>query len=172
MKDNETFHKAAEAQLGTVGVAMTTSVVTLTPEMGAAEAARLLSEAGVAGGPVVEAGAVVGVITLRDLLEREGHAPQTTGPFLRGERHLAALTVSDVMTREVFTARTDWPLTRAITLMDEAGVNRLPVLDEHGRPVGILARDDVLRAVARVLRESEAAEAIAAAKERTRIPPD
>jgi CBS domain-containing membrane protein len=172
MGDNGTFHGVAEAACGTVGDAMTTSVVTLTRAMRASDAARALSDAGVAGGPVVEGGVVVGIITLRDLLEREGSAQQSTGPFLRGERRLVNLTVGDTMTREVFTARTDWPLTRAITLMDEARVNRLPVLDAGGRPVGILARDDVLRAVARALRESEAAEAAAAARERTRIEPD
>ena len=30
-----------------------------------------------------------------------------------------------------------------------AGVNRLPVVDPAGRPLGVLTRDDVLRAVAR-----------------------
>jgi CBS domain-containing protein len=33
-------------------------------------------------------------------------------------------------------------------LMVDRGVNRLPVIDEAGRVVGILTRDDVLRTVA------------------------
>lgn len=142
-----------EDLFGTVGEAMTTKVVAVEPGMRASDAALRLSEASVAGAPVVEDGSVVGVITLRDLLQREGHtAAQTTGPFLRGERHLGNLTVADVMTKDVVTARTDWPLARAITLMDDAHVNRLPVLDDRDRPAGILARDDVLRAVAKGLR--------------------
>jgi CBS domain-containing protein len=32
--------------------------------------------------------------------------------------------------------------------MVDHGVNRLPVVDQAGRPLGILTRDDVLRAVA------------------------
>ena len=143
---------------GTVGEAMTTQVVTVEPGLHASDAALLLADAGVAGAPVVQEGRVVGVITLRDLLQREGHtAAQITGPFLRGERHLGNLTVADVMTKEVVSARTAWPLTRAITLMDDARVSRLPVLDDRDRPVGILARDDVLRAVAKGLRTALAA---------------
>ncbi|MBI2238353.1 MAG: CBS domain-containing protein [Actinobacteria bacterium] len=158
MEQAETFHgRAGGANLdelfGTIGDAMTRNVVALEPKMKANDAALMLGEAGVAGGPVIRKGQVVGVVTLRDLLRREGHTtPQTTGPFLRGERHLTDLTVEDVMTKDVVTARADWPLTRAILVMDEAQVNRLPVLDAHGRPVGILAREDVMRAVAGAIR--------------------
>ena len=52
------------------------------------------------------------------------------------------------MTHQPATARANWPLIRAATLMVELGVNRLPVLDDNGRAIGILARDDILRALA------------------------
>jgi predicted transcriptional regulator len=152
--DHDAFQREAESRFGTVGAAMTANVLTFEPETRASDAALQLAAAGVAGAPVLESGRVVGVLTLRDLLEREGHtASQMSGPFLRGERHLANLKVADVMTKEVVTAREEWPLTRAIEVMDAAGVSRLPVVDEADRSVGILARDDVLRAVARALRE-------------------
>ena len=155
--DHEAFYGESEQRFGTVGDAMTRRVWTFEPEMRASDAALRLATEGIAGGPVVESGRVVGVLTLRDLLEREGHvSTQTTGPFLRGERHLANLTVADVMTREVVTVRASDPLTHAIELMDAAGVNRLPVVDAEDRPVGILARDDVLHAIARALRPPEA----------------
>lgn len=151
--EHDDFCREAEERFGTVGRAMTRKVITLEPDMRASDAAMRLAAEGVAGAPVVDGGAVIGILTLRDLLEREGHTTtQTTGPFLRAERHLAKLTVAEVMTRNVVTAEADWPLTRAILVMDEAGVNRLPVVDERGRPVGILARDDVLRAIAAALR--------------------
>jgi CBS domain-containing protein len=35
--------------------------------------------------------------------------------------------------------------------MDQVGINRVPVVDTLGRPVGILTRDDVLRVLARRL---------------------
>jgi len=154
--DDEAFRREVGRRFGSVGEAMTRRVLTFEPGMRASDAALRLAAEGIAGGPVVEGGRVVGVLTLRDLLEREGHvAAQTSGPFLRGERHLAKLTVRDVMTAEVVTVRAGDPLVRAIELMDRAGVNRLPVVDEQERPVGILARDDVLRRVAAALRPPE-----------------
>jgi CBS domain-containing protein len=50
--------------------------------------------------------------------------------------------------------------------MEDAGVNRIPVVDGDGRPVGILTRDDVLRALARRVRQA------APATRRPRIEPD
>ena len=151
--DPDAFRQEADALFGTVGQAMTANVLTLDPRMRASDAALRLSSEGVAGAPVVDRGVVVGVVTLRDLLEREGHlAPQTSGPFLRGERHLANLTVTDVMTRDVVTIGRDRTLLRAIDLMDAARVNRLPVVDDADRPVGIIARDDVIHAIALAVR--------------------
>ena len=57
------------------------------------------------------------------------------------------------MTAEPITARTNAPLTDAVLFMDQAGVNRIPVVDSDGRPVGILTRDDVLSELARRLRQ-------------------
>ena len=71
------------------------------------------------------------------------------------------------MTRDVVVASTDWPLTRAIEAMDAAGVNRLPVEDERGRPVGIVARDDVLGTIAQALRKTGAEHPGAPRVERT-----
>jgi CBS domain-containing protein len=152
--DKDVFRRNAEEVFGTVGAAMTANVLTFEPDMRASDAALRLGCEGVAGAPVLKDRRVVGIITLRDLLEREGHAaPQTSGPFLRGERHLASLTVADVMTLHVVTVRATDPLVRAIGLMDAVRVNRLPVVDDDERSVGILTRDDVIRVIARAVRE-------------------
>jgi CBS domain-containing protein len=141
--------------LGTVAEVMTSDVVAVAPEVSAAEAVMLFERAGVAGGPVVEGEQVVGVVTVRDLVQRGGRA-QATGPFLRPPRGQPEWTVRDVMTRGVVAARPFWPVIEAALVMDEVRVNRLPVVDEAGRAVGILARDDVLRALARAIRGGEA----------------
>jgi CBS domain-containing protein len=49
------------------------------------------------------------------------------------------------MTGDPLTARPDWPLLGAIQTMVDSGANRLPVVDQNGRPLGLLTRDDVLR---------------------------
>lgn len=144
-------HHTLDRLLGTVGDAMQPEVLVLDLDTPADVAARRLERAGVSGAPVVRRGQVVGVVTLRDLFDAiaiEDQAARTTGPFLRHEHQLASYRVGKLMTHQPATALARWPLTRAVTLMVELGVNRLPVLDDDGRPIGILARDDILRAVA------------------------
>ncbi len=142
----------AEA-LGTVGAAMERGVLTVPEDVPATEAAIELARARVGGAPVVRAGRVVGVVSAADLYEKTGHThAQTQGPFLRAERHLAGFRVADVMTRDPVTVRAATPLADAVRVMEEAGVNRLPVVDERDRPIGILARDDVLHALVRAVR--------------------
>jgi CBS domain-containing protein len=53
--------------------------------------------------------------------------------------------IRDLMTTDVVTARVDTPLARLIDLMLTTGVSGLPVVDEDGRLVGIVAQRDVLR---------------------------
>jgi CBS domain-containing protein len=155
--------------LGTVEEAMTAKVLAVAADTPADVAARRLEQAAVSGAPVVDRGLVVGVVTLRDLIApalTTGASVQTTGPFLRHEHHLAAYRVRELMTGEPVTARADWPLARVVVAMEEAGVNRVPVVDGDGRPVGILTRDDVLRALARRVRRDPPA------ARRSQIEPD
>jgi CBS domain-containing protein len=53
------------------------------------------------------------------------------------------------MSSEPVTAPPDCSLVQAVRTMIRHGVNRLPVVDQAGRPIGVLTRDDVLGAVAR-----------------------
>jgi predicted transcriptional regulator len=137
--------------LGTVGEAMTRDVVLLVADMTVAMALRRLDEKGISGAPVVERGRVVGVITQRDLLVPTLlDDPAGFAALVLARRHsrLDGLRVSDLMSDEPVTAEPDWPLVRAVQTMIIQGVNRLPVVDNAGRSLGVLTRDDVLGAVA------------------------
>ena len=143
-----------EDLLGTVGEAMTSQVVSVQVDTPADLALRHLERAQVSGAPVLDGGRVAGVVTLRDLLTPDlaGSPAQPGGPFHRHEHHLTTWRVRDLMTTEPITAGTDWSLARAVSAMNQLGINRVPVVDPAGRPVGILTRDDVLRALARRIR--------------------
>jgi len=89
---DDTSGKDHRVELGLVRDSMTKSVVTLRPEQSLDDAALELERAKVAGGPVVENGVVVGVVTLRDLFKAADvplHAAATSGPWLRFEHVLA-----------------------------------------------------------------------------------
>ncbi len=141
---------------------MTRDVVTVTPETGVQEIARVLWTRGISGVPVVDAsGALVGIVSELDLLVRNAnlHIPQ----YLRvldvmiplGSRHefdeemrrALGATAADVMTAEVLSVGPDTDLADAATLMLDKDVNRLPVVAD-GRLVGIISRADFVRLLA------------------------
>ena len=56
--------------------------------------------------------------------------------------------VSDVMSTDVATVTPDAPIDDVLDLLvgDDPDINRVPVVDDDGRIVGIIARQDVIRA--------------------------
>jgi CBS domain-containing protein len=148
----ETFERELtplDQMLGSVGEAMTRDPLVLEPRMRASEAVRALEIRGITGAPVVESGRVVGMFTMTDLMEPAGPTWQTSGPFLRHEHTLAGVEVGQIMTKGAVMADPEWPLVHAAVVMEAAGVNRLPVVDALDRPIGVLTRDDIVRALAR-----------------------
>jgi CBS domain-containing protein len=138
--------------LGSVGETMTAEVVLLAADAPAAPALRRLVQRAISGAPVVDHGRVVGVVTQRDLLVPtllDDPTGAAEGQVPRHAHRLAGLKVRDLMTEEPITARPDWSLARAVRAMVDNGVNRLPVVDQASRPLGVMTRHDVLRAVAR-----------------------
>jgi CBS domain-containing protein len=136
MTATESTATSLEGLLGTVGEAMTGEVVALEADTPVDVAVRRLEHTQVSGAPVVDHGRVVGVVTMRDLLVPVlAHGPVfTTGPFHRHEHQLTSYRVHELMTAEPVTARPDWPLAQAVLAMEQAGINRLPVVDPTGRP--------------------------------------
>jgi CBS domain-containing protein len=146
--------------LGTVGEAMTGSVLTIEPGWSLGRAALELERGGVSGAPVVDDGVLVGVVTLRDMLRTGGATEEspiaTTGPWLRHEHQLdrSGQVVADAMSRTTVTIGAGASVAEAADLMQRAHVNRIPVTDQGKRVVGILTRDDIVAAVARVATRS------------------
>ena len=136
---------------------MTREVVSLSPDMSVAEAWQKMLDTLLKALPVVNKdGAVLGMLTDEDLLERAGLqqrlsvAEKLDGATLKDEiaRLVASpLTVSDVMSKPAITVRAKDSLGLAAARMAKEGVKRLPVLDENSRLVGVLSRVDVLRLV-------------------------
>ncbi len=139
---------------------MTHLVVTLRPQDTLQQAAKRLLSNRISGAPVVEGGRLVGVVSEADLLKAYAPAPQGRSSFvataplmflLRGGRlrDVEKTTVGDVMTSEVVSITPDANIRLAASLIDRNGVRRLPVIDGEGFVVGVVARSDLVRAMAR-----------------------
>jgi len=106
--------------------------------------------------PVVDRGAVVGIVTNGDLVQRGGLGVRLD--LLRDlgfdevrsqlDRLAGEKTARDVMTPAPVTVEPETSLRKAATLMSRRRLKRLPVVDGHGKLVGWLSRVDVLRAAA------------------------
>ena len=136
---------------------MTRDVVTVPPGASLKHAAQLLVEHGVSGLPVVdELGHVLGVVSEADILFKEAGGLDVPRPlaWLAGfdvevnRSKLEARVVGEAMTSPALTIDAHRPVGFAAHLMNEKGVNRLPVVKD-GALVGIVTRADLVRAFAR-----------------------
>ncbi|MFA1612327.1 CBS domain-containing protein [Halobellus rubicundus] len=151
---------------------MTGDVETVSPDDDVSEVLGRLAEAEFNGFPVVDDdGALVGIVTQHDLVglfevqDRTLWIPVGFPPFM--ETLTYAIDVSwddldlgidllrnadkpirEVMTAEVVAVGPETPLDDVLDLLadDDRDINRLPVV-EDGRVVGIVARQDVIRAI-------------------------
>jgi acetoin utilization protein AcuB len=129
---------------------MSRRVITVGPDTGLAQAAKLMRARKIRHLPVVESrGRLIGIVTSRDLRQAL-FAPAVQDRPEDVLDVLNALLVRDVMTRGVVTVRAATTLREAARLMHERKLGALPVV-ENDRLVGILTETDVLDAFQRLL---------------------
>jgi len=129
--------------------------------------AELMLERRVSGLPVVDAdGRVLGVISEADVVSGETGGTGGQGMMARaralGDPGALSIprTAGEAMSSPAVTIGPDETVMEAAHQIAARGVNRLPVVDEDGRLVGIIARADVVRAFARS--DDEIADAVRA----------
>jgi CBS domain-containing protein len=146
-----------------VGSVMTTQVVRAGYGTPFKEVARLLAEHRISGLPVTdEDEKVIGVISETDLMARQAEAPDPYGEtrrfrlaaLTRSARRRAskarARTAGQLMTEPPVTVHADDTIAEAARTMAQHRVERLPVLDEEERLVGIVTRRDLLQVFLRL----------------------
>ncbi|GBC69200.1 Inosine-5'-monophosphate dehydrogenase [archaeon HR01] len=102
----------------------------ITPDTEIPEAARLMLESGLRSAPIVSDGKPVGIVRALDLVD-------AMADLLNDVR------VADVMTRDPITVGAGETIGKAVSLMRDNGVSRLPVVD-GGRLVGIVTVQDIV----------------------------
>jgi CBS domain-containing protein len=138
---------------------------TVAPDTPVEDVVRLLRENELPGVPVIDGeGRCVGIVTEADLVlpddQGDLHIPhyinlfggtvflEPLGRFEQRLRKAFASKASDMMTSDPDTVGPDTGVRDAARLIHESGHNRLPVVDEDGRLVGVVTRVDVLGALA------------------------
>ncbi|MFF2363130.1 CBS domain-containing protein [Streptomyces sp. NPDC058122] len=153
-----------------VGQVMTSEVVEAHPRMSFKDVARLLDRYGISGLPVVDDDdKVVGVISETDLLRlqavRSGGGPdrrrlppsprralpwrhrpgRAARRVTAGVGGVRATTVEQLMSTPAITVHPEQRVADAARVMERHRVERLPVVDEEDRLIGIATRRDLLR---------------------------
>jgi len=112
--------------------AMTSNPTTVEARTTVQEAARKMQSEDVGSLPIVEGERLIAIVTDRDIAVRvvaEGKGPETT--------------VGEIASQDLVTINPQQSLDEAARLMGEHQLRRLPVCEEDGRLVGILAQADV-----------------------------
>ncbi len=111
---------------------MTTRPITLDRDASLVEAARVMRDEGIGDVIVVEGDDAAGIVTDRDIVIRavaEGADPNSTR-------------LGQVVSGDLTSVAPDDPVDRAVELMRQKAVRRLPVL-EGGKPVGVVSLGDL-----------------------------
>jgi CBS domain-containing protein len=114
---------------------MTTNPSTIESTSAVVQAARVMKQVDAGVVPVTDNGRLAGIVTDRDIPIRvvaEGKDPGST-------------TVGEVASKNLVTVDPQQDLDEALRLMAQHKVRRLPVVEEDGRLVGVLAQADVAR---------------------------
>jgi CBS domain-containing protein len=94
--------------------------------------------------PVLEDGKVLGIVTKLDFLKTFAF---TTGQILPQYDELMRRRVAEIMTEAVVHVDPSAPLTRVLQLMVSLKARSFPVIDPQGDLLGIISREDVMRAL-------------------------
>jgi CBS domain-containing protein len=134
-------HRFLEA---TAGQYMTRTVKTVTRDTTMRELQRMFEEDDFNCYPVREGDDIVGIVSKFDFLKCFSFNP---GRMVPAYDELLSRTVGDVMTPEFIYVDLATKLTRVLQLMVDHRMKSIPVLDSGQRLAGMIAREDIMRAL-------------------------
>ena len=114
---------------------MTSNPCSIDADKSVAYAAKMMRDEDVGLAPIVEGDKLIGMLTDRDIAIRvvaEGRNPDQ-------------VKVRDVASQQVVTIDPQQDLDEALRIMAKHQVRRLPVVEEDGKLVGVVAQADVAR---------------------------
>jgi CBS domain-containing protein len=123
---------------------MTSTVRTVERRVTMGQLEALFAEHDFNAFPVLEDDRMLGIVTKFDLIRAFAF---TTDQMVPHFDELMNRTVADVMTEAVVHVDPDTPLTRVLQLMINLKARSFPVLNSGKRLVGMISREDIMRAL-------------------------
>ncbi len=123
---------------------MTRAVTTVTRQTTMRELGALIEKCDFNSFPVVEDGSISGIVTKFDFLRAFAF---TTGQMVPHYDELMRRPVAEMMTEAVVHVEPAAPLTRVLQLMVSLKSRSLPVIGPDHQLVGMISREDVMRAL-------------------------
>ncbi len=139
---------------------MNKDVISVRAEDKVEDLVKILLNSGISGVPVVDdQESVVGIVSEADLIypEKSLHLPAFI-PILDGIvflesfkkleseiRKMTAYKIKDVMNKNVITVKEDTEVERVVNILLDKKINRVPVVDDENKLVGIITRSNILR---------------------------
>jgi len=135
---------------------MTKKVVYVYKHTSSKEIAKVMAENSVSGVPVIDDEQVVGIISEKDFLSRMGR--KEIKSFMNiiavclEDKGCLAVPIRDqnaenIMTSPVITANEDTPVFDIVNLFAQKNINRVPILSQDKKLIGIISRENVLQTV-------------------------
>ena len=128
----------------TVGEYMTPVVRSVTPETTVGDLYRLFAVDDFEAYPVVRDDALVGMVSKLDALKPFAFTEEQLIPRYKSGM---ATTVDEIMSASVIAVEPDTYLQRVLELMIKHRIKSLPVTDKRQGVLGIIAREDIMRAM-------------------------
>jgi CBS domain-containing protein len=137
---------------------MTKKVITIKKEATVADLIDLLIKNKFAGVPVVDNdNNIVGIVTETDIILQESNLPLPLSigltfidkfeTYLKDTKSYLKTKVEDIMIKDVKTVKEDSPLLDVVNTMINNKINRVPVVDNKKKLVGIITRADIIKSL-------------------------
>src|SRR3989344_5678619 len=123
---------------------MVRGVITASPNITVAEAARMMTSNHVGSLVVMEKDKVAGIITDRDVLMA----------VAEGRKKMDELQAKTIMSKNIISVQADSQIKDAVEKMLDNDIKKLPVIDS-GKLVGILTTSDIVIAQPKILEKIE-----------------
>lgn len=146
---------------------MTSPTITINKDQNVKEALDLLAKKNISGVPVTdEKGKLVGIISGADIMRYSqqkklvpfsstslwvtslGNTDNDMQMIRSGYENLQRTMIEKIMTKKVYTASKDTPISEVAQIMSKRNINRIPIVESDNQVIGIVTRNDLVKYMA------------------------